>query len=883
MKMAERPDLSRSAGSAGFWCGGAVVALIGVAAALLLHGGGSYYFGGADSDLVSQFYPWRVFVKRWLDRGVIPLWDPHVFGGYPVLETQQMFALNPIRLLFTFLLTPRISLLAEATGYVAIAALGSWISLRRFMRCSAPAAMVGTVVYVFGGLFTIRVGAGHFTVLAGLCWWPLAMGLAFNLARALRPRFQPFGLGALIRNSWGNSTSRNAVLLLGVVNAMALLAGGPQYVVYLFWMELLVVAAVSRVRIAAMIASGFAWAIALCLSAPQWLPTLSYLPFSGRGESGSSSMLGPAVMDLMVIGLETLMPHPLGDDLAQPHLYEKAAWETCLYPGTLALVLTCVLLWRTAGNLGRLGIVGVKRQMASPPRMLMDASAVAPSDERQLEEQQPLQSRELSYAMARRLLCAILIFLGLYLMMGWWLPGFASFREPIKARAIVALGMAWAAAVEFHTLLQLWKHFRRRRLRICIPYVTAAAIIAACALWFWWRASQPGWFEQLLRRFPNPFDPTASKFFGAVLANPELGSRPFAHAAAWTVMFAIATGAGVLVAIASRRAAHGIAVVALLALCCGDLGASHWIAFYARHEFEKVELQPVIRNALRTRLAESSSRKEVPWRVMLPPQAANQSHHVEGLFETGGYDPLMPARANSRVVIEPLVPEGGIRPPMDLVHTAIGRRVDCSGYFDSVDSPATSSPCHRVAGRGQIVDVERKVTIGVPGRAETFGPRTDNLNYVAQGTAEWLSGEPPEVGAEVRKQVAAIHVLPTAPDGHGTVAGETLDVSGPSAPHLMRLHTKLKAPALLVYRTTWLPGWKVKVDDGPWNTALCANRWMVSTILDAGEHQVEFRYTPVGLRFSLLLAALAWPGLLTMLALNALFSEALRRKVISPT
>ena len=69
-----------------------------LAAGLMVAGGDSLYFGTRGSDLVTYFYPNRVFVHRWLARGVWPMWNPHVFGGYPVLESQQMALLNVARM-----------------------------------------------------------------------------------------------------------------------------------------------------------------------------------------------------------------------------------------------------------------------------------------------------------------------------------------------------------------------------------------------------------------------------------------------------------------------------------------------------------------------------------------------------------------------------------------------------------------------------------------------------------------------------------------------------------------------------------------------------------------------------------------------------------------
>src|SRR5690606_13897211 len=123
-----------------------------------------------------------VFVHRWLMRGVFPWWDPHVFSGYPTLETQQMLALNPIHLL-TLMLPAHWGLPMQMALHTAIAATGTALALWKWGRTSPMAAVAGAAAWAFGALFTVRVTAGHFTVVAAISWWPLA---ALSLLRLVR-------------------------------------------------------------------------------------------------------------------------------------------------------------------------------------------------------------------------------------------------------------------------------------------------------------------------------------------------------------------------------------------------------------------------------------------------------------------------------------------------------------------------------------------------------------------------------------------------------------------------------------------------------------------------------------------------------------------------
>jgi hypothetical protein len=183
--------------------------------------------------------------------------------------------------------------------------------------------------------------------------------------------------------------------------------------------------------------------------------------------------------------------------------------------------------------------------------------------------------------------------------------------------------------------------------------------------------------------------------------------------------------------------------------------------------------------------------------------------------------------------------------------------------------------CELASSEAQIVDIERKVVAGVPARQEVFGPRIDGLNYVQPGTSKWLS-TPLPISYEEAAQIQQIKILPEKPDGHGLLPGEVTKVGMNSAPHQVQVRADLKAPGLLVLRTTWLPGWSVRVDGSPWHKPLCANRWMLCTPVAAGTHNVEFRYRPVALYVSIAVCALAW------LAMFGSLLASYRRAILHP-
>jgi hypothetical protein len=83
-------------------------------------------------DLSSFIYPIYVFAARWLKRGVIPLWNPHLYLGMPFAADNQSGLFYPINLLF-FLIAPELTyetVELMAVTHVFLAGLFTYLFLR---------------------------------------------------------------------------------------------------------------------------------------------------------------------------------------------------------------------------------------------------------------------------------------------------------------------------------------------------------------------------------------------------------------------------------------------------------------------------------------------------------------------------------------------------------------------------------------------------------------------------------------------------------------------------------------------------------------------------------------------------------------------------------
>ena len=133
-------------------------------------------------DVVSQMLPWRQAVRDALEHGRLPLWNPHLLGGAPLLAVQQPAVLHPgtwIGLLlplpqaWTFDMTLRF-LLGLLSGYLFF----------RGMRASEIAAILGAAAWAFSDFLVFFVG---YPVTPSVAPFPLLLlGLARLAERGSR-------------------------------------------------------------------------------------------------------------------------------------------------------------------------------------------------------------------------------------------------------------------------------------------------------------------------------------------------------------------------------------------------------------------------------------------------------------------------------------------------------------------------------------------------------------------------------------------------------------------------------------------------------------------------------------------------------------------------
>lgn len=745
-------------------------------AAAMFRGGDRLYFGPLVSDLGEQFYLWRVFLCRWLHRGVYPFWDMHAFGGYPVIEAQQHALLHPVSLLSLLLFDPALGLKVWMMGNFALGLAASYLCVRRFMGWGSETSFVVAMLFFYGAAMATRVEAGHFTVVAATAMWLPALACVWG------------GAILLSREGWRGVFQWPAPFVgAAIANALVVLAGSPQYVVYLFYVELaaVIIAGSARTYSCLGLFAGV-WAVAALVSAPQWFPTLFYLPFTGRAVG--SWMAPPRSADRWNFLVEFFLPWPLGDDLTFDHMHLKNVWETATYPGII-------------GTLFALGGVFV------------------------------FPWRRGEHEKSMRLAWAVLL-LGLYMCGGGWLPGFSSFREPMKARAVVALGIALAAGVGFRRLGAGLRLRGRVRPHVWVVAVLAGAcsiLFTALALWLPCSGNRVG--EWLLQGGP-PIDALRAPTWVLVCQDPAV-ILARVSSACWRV----AGWSGLAVALFAAGFWRPRTFLPVLAVAAAlEPFSAHYRVFVARHPFTNIDFPPGFREAMERELEQSGRAGALAWRITLPPSLANRGHLMDGLWETGGYDPLMPRDANTRVALATRRLDLPIEDKRTTIALAVGRRFDFTSWHPETGEPLGNLTRFEVARTASLFSVERCLHAGYAG-AQEFGPDLDTGRHFVDKVP------PKDTNSEVAPEVADfVRRL----EGTAEAAQDEVKEIPSDSPNEYAYRLRVTKPALALFRTTWLPGWQVWLDGKCWGRPWCANRWMLAAPVEAGTHEIRFRYRPVG-------------------------------------
>src|SRR5688500_7553940 len=107
--------------------------------------GRALYWG----DLYLYFYPMQEFVRHTLLDGLIPLWNPYVLCGQPLIGNPQSWVFYPGTLLL-LIMPVWLFFTVNAVVHLAVAGWGTYLFLKRICH-DRMSAIVGAITYAGSG------------------------------------------------------------------------------------------------------------------------------------------------------------------------------------------------------------------------------------------------------------------------------------------------------------------------------------------------------------------------------------------------------------------------------------------------------------------------------------------------------------------------------------------------------------------------------------------------------------------------------------------------------------------------------------------------------------------------------------------------------------
>ena len=281
-------------------------------------------------DDLTQNFPLRVLAGQEIRSGQLPLYDPYIWSGAPLLAGWNAGAAYPLTLLFA-VASPVVAWTLNMILTWAIAGLGMFAFLRALRLACLP-SLLGALTFAFAGAMSAQVA--HFGLVAGMSWVPVQLLCVLRLSQ---PRTVPSRL------AWTG--------ILAGAFGLTILAGEPRAIddaglmvaLYAAWQ----IARLGRRFGPAVFSVASGLALGACLGAVQWLPGLAVVGSSQRGISSVALFNSGSLPHRWLLLM--LVPDLLGGSgsFGQPaFLANYNLAEVTGYVGILPLVAAAALLGR---------------------------------------------------------------------------------------------------------------------------------------------------------------------------------------------------------------------------------------------------------------------------------------------------------------------------------------------------------------------------------------------------------------------------------------------------------------------------------------------------------------------------------------------------------
>lgn len=164
----------------------------------------------ARGDTYRYFYPlWQAAADA-LEAGRLPLWNPDLFMGAPLLANSQLGFFYPLNWPLWLLLPTPYAVSATIVIHVLIAGIGTYWLARRGLRLSLLGALLAAVLFALGGYLSAKIELVN--QIQGLAWLPCIVAVGSTISPE--------------KLDWRGALRKGAII--GLMFAMQLLAGHTQ-------------------------------------------------------------------------------------------------------------------------------------------------------------------------------------------------------------------------------------------------------------------------------------------------------------------------------------------------------------------------------------------------------------------------------------------------------------------------------------------------------------------------------------------------------------------------------------------------------------------------------------------------------------------------------